>query len=207
MAQLLFYDEATHTYAIDGIKVPSVTEIVGLLNSVDMNNPMIRQAAVRGSLVHEYCEAIDYGAAPDEVEPELVGYLRAYNAFLRDYRPDWLYVERPLYSAVHGYAGTLDRLGCIDGKITIVDLKTNASFDRTAKIKLACQLFGYAEMFEERYAIKVQDRFGVQLKKDGTYTVHNPHKHELKYGFDAERLFWQLLEITKITGGYKWQKN
>ena len=187
--------------------MPSVTEIVGLLSPIDGNAPIIQQASRRGSAVHEYCEMIDYGAAPEMVEPELVGYLRAYNAFLRDYRPDWLYVERPLYSAVHGYAGTLDRLGCIDGKITIVDLKTNASFDRTAKIKLACQLFGYAEMFEERYAIKVQDRFGVQLKKDGTYTVHEAQKSEQKYGFDAERLFWQLLEITKITGGYKWQKN
>lgn len=204
---VLQFDEATHVYTLDGIKVPSVTEITGLLSPIDANNPIIQQASRRGSLVHEYCEQIDYGAPPDEVEPELIGYLKAYQCFLRDYRPEWLNIEDLLCSKFHGFAGRRDRLGIIDKRLTQVDIKTTASFDRIAKIKLACQLAGYAIADNEYNPPRIMQNFGVQLKQDGTYTIHNTKNIEQKYGFDARHTFLQLLSLTKLTGGYTWQKN
>lgn len=204
---VLQFDEATHVYTLDGIKVPSVTEITGLLSPIDANNPIIQQASRRGSLVHEYCEQIDYGAPPDEVEPELIGYLKAYQCFLRDYRPEWLNIEDLLCSKFHGFAGRRDRFGIIDKRLAQVDIKTTASFDRIAKIKLACQLAGYAIADNEYYPPRIMQNFGVQLKKDGTYTIYNTKNIEQKYGFDAQDTFLQLLDITKLTGGYTWQKN
>lgn len=189
------------------MKVPGVTEIVGLLSPVDSNAPLIQQASRRGTAVHEYCEMIDYGAPPDLVEAELYGYVTAYLAFLRDYRPEWLYIETPLHSEEHGYAGRVDRIGYIDKAVTVVDIKTTASMDRAAKIKLACQLAGYTDAFEERYGIKVSGGLGVQLKKDGKYTVHEQRKIESKYGFMSRPMFYDLLTITNIIGGYTWQKN
>lgn len=207
MKAVLQFDEATHVYTLDGIKVPSVTEITGLLSPIDANNPIIQQASRRGSLVHEYCEQIDYGAPPDEVEPELIGYLKAYQCFLRDYRPEWLFIENAVHSETHGFAGRIDRLGYIDHKITLVDLKTTASFDRIAKIKLACQLAGYEIAENETNALKIEQKIGVQLKKDGTYTIHDTQNIEHKYNFFAKPMFHDLLTITNIIGGYTWQKN
>lgn len=137
----------------------------------------------------------------------MYGYVTAYLAFLRDYRPEWLYIETPLHSEEHGYAGRVDRIGYIDKAVTVVDIKTTASMDRAAKIKLACQLAGYTDAFEERYGIKVSGGLGVQLKKDGKYTVHEQRKIESKYGFMSRPMFYDLLTITNIIGGYTWQKN
>ena len=85
----LTFDPDTHTYCIDGKKVPSVTQICDLLThaKIRCRRGVSGQAARRGSAVHEYCELIDYDAPPDEIEPELVGYVRAYLTFLRDYSP------------------------------------------------------------------------------------------------------------------------
>lgn len=201
----LTFDPDTHTYCIDGKKVPSVTQICDLLTmqKYGAGAALIRQAARRGSAVHEYCELIDYDAPPDEIEPELVGYVRAYLTFLRDYRPDWTHVEYPVYHSCLLYAGKCDRRGIIDGKITIVDLKTTSSMDRPAKISLACQLAGYNLAALNMGMPVAEQLMGVQLKRDGTYTVHMQDNIESRYKFDSEILFLDLLSITRLIGGYR----
>lgn len=88
MTQVLNFDSSTHTYTIGGRSVPSVTEIVGLLTAQrydsGTNQAVMRQAAQRGTLVHECTELIDYGIPLDEIEivPELAPYVQAYVNFL-----------------------------------------------------------------------------------------------------------------------------
>lgn len=202
MANLTF-DETSHIYQIDGGQVPSVTQICGLLTAEKYGNggAMLGQAKRRGSAVHEYCELIDYGAEPDEIEPELLGYITAYLRFVRDYRPIWTHIEHRTAHTLLKYAGTVDRIGCIDGKQTIVDWKTTANMDRVSKISLACQLSGYDMALMDNGFPQAEQLWGVQLKRNGTYTIQDQAKIEDKYKFNSRMTFLDLLSIKKLIGG------
>ena len=207
----LDFNEENHSYTLDGRPVPSVTEIVGLITArkyAETNAAMMAQAQRRGTEVHELCEAIDCGVDPEELEiaPELVGYVNAYLTFLRDYRPEWEYIEKPVYTL--DYAGRIDRVGTIDGKTAIVDIKTTANMDRLSRIALLLQLFLYREAFNFSVSAPgpaVKTMMGVQLKKDGTYTVHDTAKILTKdlSRRDVYRILDSLLDITNIIGGYE----
>jgi hypothetical protein len=126
--------------------------------------------------------------------------------FLRDYRPKWTQVEYPVYNVIGGYAGTLDRMGTIDGQRAIVDIKTTSSMDRASKISLATQLVGYDMASFAMGHPEAAIRLGVQLKSDGTYTPHDSAKISEKYNFSPAKLFANLLFIKQLTGGYIWER-
>ena len=196
---MIHFDEATHTYSLDGKKLPSVTEICGLLNNWgDINPAILMQAARRGTVVHEYCELADYGVDEDgiEVEPYLGGYVIAYMRFLRDYRPLWEMVEQKVYSEQFGFAGTLDRFGTIDGKPVLLDIKTSSSVNKLQKIIWACQLSAYQLLLaKEGEDIR---RWNLVLKRDGKYQIIDAAESEKKYAFSGFTLFNTLLLIYKI---------
>jgi len=209
----LDFNEETHAYTLDGRPVPSVTEIVGLLTAKkygDTNAAMLQQAQRRGTAVHELCEAIDCGVEPEDldIEPELVGYVNAYLTFLRDWRPEWTWIEKPVWTL--DYAGRIDRVGTIAGQTAIVDIKTTANMDRLSRLALLFQLFFYREaylfsLYDPEKMRRPKALLGVQLKKDGTYTVHEAQKIMDKDlpRWDLYRVMDHLLELTQLIGGYK----
>lgn len=188
--------------------MPSVTQIVDVITASErsaINPAVLAQAARRGTLVHEYTESIDYGIPLEEIEiePELAGYVQAWLRFKRDWLFTPLHIEKPLYDAEAGYAGRIDRIGTVNGNLGIVDVKTTTSFDRLAKIALACQLYGYGCLCIGNLMPHIDFLYGVQLKKDGTYTVHDADKIQEKYKFDAAQAFSNALQIKKLIGGYE----
>lgn len=190
-----YFDEEHHVYMIDGRPVPSVTEICSRLNPMP-ESEVVRQAARRGTIVHELCELDDYGCDRDgiEVEPELAPYLLAYFRFKRDYKPEWEMIEQKLYSDPMGYAGTLDRFGKIDGTEVLLDIKTTAFPSRQTKVGWAAQLAGYALLLDKPDAML----WILQLKKDGSYTLFDMSGVQKAYDFDAFKLFLTLLRIHEI---------
>lgn len=200
----LEFDAERHEYRIDGKIVPSVTEICSLLTAADLNRlppGLLRSAASRGTIVHELTELIDYGTAPEDLDmfPEIVGYITAYQRFLRDFSPTWTHIEYRLGSVDLGFAGTLDRKGSIDGKPCIVDIKTPVSASRSTKISWVAQLSGYRALCGNA----TLERYILQLKPSGKYSLLDAKNIESKYGFYGARLFPQLLEIHKILKGEK----
>ena len=134
MAEFLF-DEATHTYTLDGVVIPSVTEICAPI-TCGKYPPVgvVQQAAARGTRVHELCALYDMDALPDEIEAGLVGYVKAWAAFCRDYKPVWTHIEFPLYGEIdpgQPFAGTIDRIGEIDGRTRVVDCLTTPNLSET----------------------------------------------------------------------------
>ena len=205
MAEFLF-DEATHTYTLDGVVIPSVTEICAPI-TCGKYPPVgvVQQAAARGTRVHELCALYDMDALPDEIEAGLVGYVKAWAAFCRDYKPVWTHIEFPLYGEIdpgQPFAGTIDRIGEIDGRTRVVDIKTTASLDRPAKVSLCEQVTGY-EWLADLNDIHVYDGsgMGVQLFADGNYRVHLTAEIARKYDFRSSSLFITLRKLHKITKG------
>jgi len=189
MANYLLFDEATHTYTLDGVILPSVTEICKPL-TVDIAEgarPWLRDAAAaKGREIHEICCEIDYQGDADGIfiPTHLAGYIQAYMSFLRDYQiKEWLAIEQPVASASLGVAGTIDRLGVIDGVLTIVDIKSGSKID---KATLWTQLYGYflilqshdfncpfiPSVIQKSVGVNGVSCIGVQLQKDGSYRVY-----------------------------------
>lgn len=180
MAQILkFYDES-HVYELDGEEIPSVSElsrfasreIYGEIAQYTLDN-----AAERGTKVHKACENLDrYGDC--EVDESIAPYVKAYLAFLNDYKPEWECIEKALASEEKRFAGTLDRVGKLNnGKTAIVDLKTSYAVQ---KVLANIQLNGYEHLYHTNFGKRVDELYILHLKNDGTYKlIEFPHDTEL----------------------------
>lgn len=163
------FDPEQHLYTVDGVQLPSVTEVCRFL-AYDYKSaqPWLAEAAARrGTAVHEACALIDYDEIPEET-PGTAGYLKAYRRFLADYRPDWELIEYSMGNTKLGYAGTLDRYGVIDGETAIVDIKTGQLHNAA----LSAQLTGYqCLLYTDPRCYVTQARYALKLSNDGTYEL------------------------------------
>ena len=96
-------------------------------------------AADLGSAVHRIAEKISRGHA-HEVPEEQREFAEGYGRFLRDYQPTYESLEQKVCSLTHQYGGTFDAIARIEGRRTLIDIKTS----RTLQPKIALQLAAYA---------------------------------------------------------------
>lgn len=190
------YDETNHIYSVNGVKIPGVTEILSPITAdgySKINPAVLEHAAMKGTLVHEWCEMFDYGCADDVMPTELVPYCQAYANFIRDYRPRWEKIEEIVYNEKAGYAGRLDRFGVIDGDKSVVDIKTISSPSTKTHISVCCQTAAYAAAIDRTDA----ERYALYLKPDGTYRLFNCLDYEQEQNFSGEMIFCTLLKLNK----------
>lgn len=171
------FDEATHTYTLDGVELPSVTHIIRYLavdkaNNADLNMALI--ARERGSAVHEATVMYDYsGEIPDDFPAEYAGYMEAYIQFCRDYRPKWELIEHKMGNATLRFAGTLDRFGVVDDKLCILDIKTSYKVDIPS---LSAQLTAYHDLLLNEQFERLENanirHLGLQLMRTGKYRLY-----------------------------------
>ena len=167
MGELIFF-ESNHSYEVDGLKLPSVSEIIRFLSREIYSNAtqfQLDHAADRGTRVHRACEGIDrYGSC--EADAEVEPYVMAYIQFLKDKKPEWKMIETSLCDLERGYAGTLDRYGIIDGQHIIVDIKSNSSIK---PVLVTAQLNAYASLARTN-GYQVDAIASQHVKKDGKYS-------------------------------------
>lgn len=209
--KLIFNDEKHEYRDENGVLVPSVTTILDMISAksyAEISKEILEYAKQRGSAVHDICELMDYGMDLVDIPtmtPELHPFVRAYELFLRDYKPNWQYVEQVVSSEELKYCGRLDRAGLIGGKLAIADLKTNQNPTKENKISVCCQTIAY------EYALtgKVGNakRFAVYLKKDGDYKLFDCQEFEKKYNFDSFKLFNDCLALYNTLQGIKSTKS
>lgn len=184
MAALTF-DPATHSYQIDGIEVPSVTQVlesVGLIDYSYIPWATRQMALERGRAVHDAI-ALDLEGDLDEESADEAGVLpyiqaaRTARAAFGVLVPDaW---EQRVYHPRWLYAGTLD-LRCGD---LLVDWKTNQ-----AGYWVRYQLAAYAACIAQvdgrtHWGAAMIRRVCVELHGDGTFTL---------FEFGGESLFDDL---------------
>lgn len=168
MATLLFFD-VDHRYTLDGEELPSVSELCRFLSREiygTVAQYTLDRAADRGTAVHRICQALDlYGKA--DVPDDLLSYVQAYVQFRKDHDVKWDSVEKAMHHPEQRYAGTLDRIGMVDGKRCIVDLKTSYQVQKPLAI---AQLNLYRRM-AEYHGERIEELKILHLKKDGTYRL------------------------------------
>jgi hypothetical protein len=168
------FDNINHRYKLDGIQVPSVTQILksaGLTPDFSAIDPLVLQEKARlGTEVHELTQIVDVtGALPEVCTAQALPYLQAYLQFKTDFAFTPWEIELQVASRVFGYAGTLDRLGAINGTLDpyIIDVKTSEDCPYYHGPQLAGYAIGYSEYSE--IPLGTLRRAVVQLKPDGKY--------------------------------------
>lgn len=161
----LTFDEATHTYRMYGVVVPSVTTILKPLSDFSaIPAGVLAAASAFGTAVHKATELHDLGTLDFSLlDPALEPYLEAWVNFSRDYEVQWSEIEHVVYSPTMRYAGTLDRRGLVRDRMTTLDIKSSAALYPSVGPQLAA--------YKSAYGIEasLDERMAVQLKKDGTY--------------------------------------
>ena len=180
------FNEERHEYSVDGVIVPSVSEILKPLtvDTVEKAKPWLRDiAADRGTRIHQATMLMDYGEDV-EIDADIEGYIKAYQRFLDDYRPKWEGIESIVYHDYFQYAGTIDRYGYIDGEKVLVDIKTGAYNKYTMSAQLGAYICALAKM----NGFRTSRAFDLMLSRDGTYQM-KPIDH------NASSLFIDCLSI------------
>ena len=166
----LRFDPDSHLYRVDGIIVPSVTQVledVGIVDYSRLPGSTREMALRRGSAVHAACHYDDEGDLDEtQLAEEILPYLRAWRKFCASVCWKWDRIEFRSHNAKYGYCGQLDRAATIPGKSAqvLLDIKTGVAQHWTRY-----QVAAYAAFFENPRAYL---RMAVELHKDETFKVH-----------------------------------
>lgn len=169
MAKLLFFDEG-HVYKIGDDVLPSVSEITRFISREiygTVGQYTLDNAADRGTRVHKACEILDkYGKV--DVSEDIVPYIQAYIKFRKEHTAVWDKIEHALYHPELSFAGTLDRLGTLDGKRVILDIKSTCTLQ---KVSATAQLNLY-KMLAEANGEAIDSLYVLHIRNTGAYKLH-----------------------------------
>jgi hypothetical protein len=163
------FDEKTHTYTVDGIFIPSVTQIIQACISsfykYDNNN---RNLDI-GKKVHFACELYDQDNLDEKaLHTTLVPYLEQWKKFKQDFQVDIQEIELIVFSEKYRYAGTIDRIAEIVSyrrkKKVIIEIKTGS--------------VGYAAIQTAGYQIAYQSIYKKNIERMAV--VLNPENYKVQ---------------------------
>lgn len=184
------FDSATHTYRDEnGVRLPSVTEIIKGAGLMEGEQFFTEEARDRGTAVHAACHYLDEGdldTAWMQRNPQLAGYVEGWIKFKERmaFVPDL--IEHRVHNATYGYAGSLDRTGRLGSMTTpiLLDIKTGipaAWHDLQSSAYASC--FGRPRAFR---------RMTVYLHDDGTFGIG---ERNYKHFSDDWNTFLSALQI------------
>lgn len=159
----LEYDDETHCYIVDGIVVPSVTQILQkrFNDYLNVSAEVLKRASEKGTELHEAIEMYEKtGKEVESVEFRNYKFLKSHYG--------WKNVanEIPIIYEENGqvlYAGRLDQIIEIDGQLGINDFKRVSAPN---KDKIALQLNLYRLGYEQSYNGKIEFLAFTQLRED-----------------------------------------
>lgn len=189
------YVDETHTYFLGERKLPSITGILRMCGYVD-TQWYTEEARSRGSHVHLAIkflnkQTLDWSSVIDRY----IGYVMAYEKFVRDWNFKIGIFELPLYHPDLLFGGTPDLVGtCLENVPCIVELKTGPVMKWTALQTAAQELLIRAWDGPE---IR-RRRWGVTLNADGTYS-----KPKEFLDFNRDETVFRMLNTAVQTLGEK----
>lgn len=140
-------------YTIDNIWYPRVTKIVeikakpalyryyGEAASFEAAKAATENSAKEGTLIHETLQKFLVGENPP-IPPSIAPAVSAAIDFIKKYdiKVDPLYIEKRICHKEHKYAGTIDSLALIGGKIGVLDIKTSQSVYRDYNLQTSAYM-------------------------------------------------------------------
>ena len=175
------YADAEHAYFLNGVQVPSITQMLKAAGHID-DTVYAEGSAERGRIVHALCADVDLGALdPAACQSVHRGFVLAHHAAMMCLRPSILSVEQPQVSATHRFGGRIDRVVTINGLRGCLDIKSGAPEPWHAlQLALGCILES------EDCGIPPENlgRWGLYIKDSGKWSVR---VHDNKQDFSEAR--------------------
>lgn len=160
--------EDTHRYYLGDKILPGIT---GILKTCLYTDPTYytEESRVRGTNVHKAIQFLNKGTLNwATVIDQYLGYVIAYEKFVKDWNLKLSLYELPLYHPDLLFAGTPDLVGSVlDGVPAIIDIKTGPIMKWVALQTAAQELLVRA--WNPDKAMRYR-RWGVKLNVDGTYS-------------------------------------
>ena len=162
-------------YEIDGFWYPRVTKIVDIKSKPALyyfyakmanfaeGERVKKQSATEGTLIHETVEKLFLGK-PFDIPESITPSIHALQEFLKEKKihVDPAYVEHRLVNYDERYAGTLDAIAMIGGKLGILDIKTSKEIYRDYNLQTSAYLAAMKDVvkgLETRWILRIdQDR-------------------------------------------------
>ena len=177
----LEYFDDEHIYLVDGVQVPSITEILQVrfgkrFDGVDPK--VLDEAAKKGTRVHEAIEA--YCKTGEETDlPEVRGFKflqKMYHFEVLDNEVPVILFGKNRQKMVPLAAGRLDLVLIQDGRIGLGDIKRTSKLD---KDYLAYQLNLYRIAYSQSYGNNVEFLAGLHLRETTRKFVRLPIDEEM----------------------------
>jgi hypothetical protein len=157
------FDEASHTYHVNGKKAVSVTEALSVLEDWgNIPKELVEKAGRFGKAVHKAVELWFLGKLDmDSMDQHLIPYLDGYRNFVSRYEVQVVAIEQPVASAALMVAGTPDLVCRLNGRsgLSVVDVKSTYAIPPT----VGPQTAGYAELYGATHGEKPKTRFCLHL--------------------------------------------
>lgn len=153
---ILEFDEEAHEYKVEGVRLPSVTEILDYHKLIPQYP--VGPYRTRGRMVHRATQLLDEGYEI-VVGEKIAGYVESYKLAMKAFRFQWTSCETRLWHPQLFYAGTIDRIGTIRGLPCIADIKSGETGSETE-----LQLAGYEILVRSEEPMQ---RFRIRLFSDG----------------------------------------
>lgn len=186
----LSFDDRRHIYRLNGIVLPSVTQVMKNLSDEvyrTVDDHVLQRAANKGTVVHNAIENyLKFGI--EDVDPEYSGYFSAFLTWYEERKPVVLASEYRLYHKFMGYAGTADLICKIRGRTYLIDLKTTQVIE---EMLVPVQLKAYQKALES-LGVTCDKTASLHLLRDGTFEFRD---HD--GGAESWTVFSSLLTILK----------
>lgn len=194
--KVLTFDDKHHIYRLNGIVLPSVTQVMqDLSNEVyhTVDERVLSRAADKGTAVHNAIENyLAFGI--EDIDPEFGGYFTAFLRWYEEYKPEVLASEYRLYHKFMGYAGTADLICVIRGRLYLIDTKTTQVIE---KMLVPVQLKAYEKALES-LGVSCDKTASLHLRRDGTFDFQD---HD--GGAESWTVFSSLLTVLKYKSKFR----
>ena len=208
----LEYDDKAHSYKVEGVKVPSVTRVVDGCFPKDLTHwalsigqeeydKVINDALEIGNDTHQWIEHyINYGHACAEPEDYISKSVNAFLDWTTEYNPEWVDAERKVYCDKYKYAGTVDAVAKINGRVCVIDFKTSKKVYKPYHL----QVTAYAQAIKRMDGLR-RWPLGIILRLDKETGKFEHKVFEPKHNFDTfkkclELKQWSSLRIKNEEG-------
>lgn len=167
------FDRESHSYFLDGERLPSVTEILKVLGDEYAGVPahvLERKRQIGAAVDAAITLDINGELDEDSIHPDWCGYFAGFRKFWRDewLKPEHVVVlQKPGYCSKRKYAGTPDVNLMLRGRASVVDWKCTFKLMPT----VGPQTAGYALMQYGEDGLTIP-RYALQLREDGNYRLH-----------------------------------
>ena len=154
----------------------------------------VENAALRGTRVHEICEAIVAGLGKWDITDEVAGYVES---FERWWQPSIkvLALEDRFYDHNEKITGKVDLIIDLHGRPTIIDIKTASRFSKTWPVQGAA----YAGLASAATGLAIEDVIFLHLDKHGAIpTLHEMNAADI---VKHAEIFYSCLDAARYFAG------